>query len=181
MYILVCLWIVGCATVSPYFFDGCAFVYEIDTFLWAYSNNSCGNAMVTFDFVYGTSIEVAVITLDMTTFFAICVRTKKLAKLRNGEKELRQLRKNISFYLQGCIISGFYVVMIFSFFHLSKFAKTKWTAFAATTGFWLVAQGISGAAIFAFNGSFRKTLSCYRSKEGETSKKCPTTVAWHPK
>ncbi|EPB77824.1 hypothetical protein ANCCEY_03092 [Ancylostoma ceylanicum] len=159
MYILVCLWIVGCATVSPYFFDGCAFVYEIDTFLWAYSNNSCGNAMVTFDFVYGTSIEVAVITLDMTTFFAICVRTKKLAKLRNGEKELRQLRKNISFYLQDphqtYLIESVRNYEIYIHVHI--------------------------AAIFAFNGSFRKTLSCYRSKEGETSKKCPTTVAWHPK
>ncbi|WKX91033.1 hypothetical protein Q1695_009679 [Nippostrongylus brasiliensis] len=157
--VLAGFWLLSFAHVIIYFWDGCSFTFEVESFNWNYAETSCG-AIISFylDFLHGTVLCVTVIVVDTITFFVIFKKAKMLGRSNSTMQERSMLWRNIHFYLQGCLQAGCFVLMITSFHILSKLTKTKWQTFLTTTFVWELMHAMDGVVIFIFHERFRVVL-----------------------
>ncbi|RCN42507.1 hypothetical protein ANCCAN_11478 [Ancylostoma caninum] len=75
--IVAASWFLSSVHVIVFFWDECGFMFDVERLVWYYSESKCGEFLsFYFDFIHGSTICIAVVLMDVITFFAIFRHTK---------------------------------------------------------------------------------------------------------
>lgn len=67
-----------------YFFDGCNFYFDGNTYIWTFDSTPCGNVISYYiDFIYGSSLMIVIICIDACTFAFIQKGSKLISEFYN--------------------------------------------------------------------------------------------------
>ncbi|KAE9548136.1 hypothetical protein FO519_008652 [Halicephalobus sp. NKZ332] len=122
-----------------YFFDGCNFYFDGNTYIWTFDSTPCGNVISYYiDFMYGSSLMIVIILIDACTFIFIQKGSRLI------DKGNMKSRKEIQFFIQACSTSLLYSLMLLSFHLVWRIYSDPWIVFASTTLAWELCHALDG-------------------------------------
>uniref|UniRef100_A0AC34Q328 7TM GPCR serpentine receptor class x (Srx) domain-containing protein n=1 Tax=Panagrolaimus sp. JU765 TaxID=591449 RepID=A0AC34Q328_9BILA len=156
-FILIVVALAGAQSII-YFFPGCGFYFDADSYIWSFDDTDCGEVISEYiDFGYGCTFMAVVVCIDGLTFIYIQKHRAALNK---------QQKKDIQFFMQAFATS-------------LLLTSDPWIVFCSTSLAWELNHCFDGILMILFNSKLRRNTPVVSSNT-TTSKEIMKTQSTKP-